>query len=210
MKQNLTLTITSLLTLVLTSFHFTHDILHDADGLAASETSIMLAIVLVMLWGTIELAGRRTGYVIMLLGHLAADGLDPLQVGDGGLKEAWVVDAPGGAVGPIDADAIAHLAAEPLIAGHTERLGLGIEERIRDGTDGLRRHPAGARSRSAVKLRVDALVLAGALADDDGGQALDHGADAWRAKPFIELAPADDAAVGAQFQHGGRRRRLCP
>ena len=72
MKQNLTLTITSLLTLVLTTFHFTHDILHDTDGLAASETSIMLAIVLVLLWGTVELAGRRTGYVIMLLGNLAA------------------------------------------------------------------------------------------------------------------------------------------
>lgn len=72
MKQNLRLTIASLLTLVLTTFHFTHDILHDADGHTAGEVSILLGILLVLLYGTVELAGRRAGYIIMLLGGLAA------------------------------------------------------------------------------------------------------------------------------------------
>ena len=72
MKQNLTLTISALLLLVLTSFHFTHDVLHDADGLTSGETSILLAIMLVMLYATVELAGRRLGYAILVLGGLAA------------------------------------------------------------------------------------------------------------------------------------------
>lgn len=72
MKQNLTLTIASLFTLVLTSFHFTHDILHDTAGLTASDTSILLAIMVVLLFATVELAGRRLGYVLLLLGGIAA------------------------------------------------------------------------------------------------------------------------------------------
>src|SRR5678815_2817592 len=72
MKQNLTLTVSSLLLLVLTSFHFTHDVLHDSDGLTNGETSILLAIMLVMLYAIVELAGRRPGYIILVLGGLAA------------------------------------------------------------------------------------------------------------------------------------------
>ena len=72
MKQNLRLTIAALLTIGLTTFHFTHDILHDVDGHTASEVSILLGILIVILYGTVELAGRRAGYIIMLLGGLAA------------------------------------------------------------------------------------------------------------------------------------------
>jgi hypothetical protein len=72
MRQNLTLTISALVTVLLTTFHFTHDVLHDADGLTAGEVSILLAILLVLLYGTVELAGRRAGYIIMLLGGFAA------------------------------------------------------------------------------------------------------------------------------------------
>lgn len=72
MKQHPTLTIVMLITIVLTSLHFTHDILHDSDGLAPGEVAIMLAILLILLIGTVMLAGRRAGFVIMLLGGLAA------------------------------------------------------------------------------------------------------------------------------------------
>lgn len=72
MKQHPTLTIVTLITIVLTSLHFTHDILHDSDGLAPGEVAIMLAILLILLIGTVMLAGRRAGFVIMLLGGLAA------------------------------------------------------------------------------------------------------------------------------------------
>ena len=71
MTQNRTLTISSLLTLVLTLFHVTHDALHQASGMSASDVTILLAIMLTMLYGTVELAGRRAGFLIMFLGGVA-------------------------------------------------------------------------------------------------------------------------------------------
>src|SRR5258706_14494674 len=71
MKQHPTLTIFSLLTIVLTTLHLTHDALHQSDGMSASDVSILLVIMLVMLYSTIELAGRRSGFIIMFLGGLA-------------------------------------------------------------------------------------------------------------------------------------------
>ena len=72
MKQNLTLTIVSLLSVVLTTLHVTDDVLHTRDGLDSSGVSIILLIILALLYGTVELAGRRLGYILMLLGGLAA------------------------------------------------------------------------------------------------------------------------------------------
>lgn len=72
MRRNITLTLASLLTLVLFSLHLTDDVLHDKAGLDVSGTIICLLIMLVLLYGTVELAGRRLGYVIMLLGGAAA------------------------------------------------------------------------------------------------------------------------------------------
>lgn len=71
-RQNITLTISSLLTLVLFSLHLTDDVLHAKAGLDLSGTVICLLIMLVLLYGTVELSGRRLGYVIMLLGGIAA------------------------------------------------------------------------------------------------------------------------------------------
>jgi hypothetical protein len=51
MRQNITLTITSLLTLVLFSLHLTDDVLHDKAGLDTQGTIICLAIMLVLLYG---------------------------------------------------------------------------------------------------------------------------------------------------------------
>jgi hypothetical protein len=72
MRQNITLTITSLLTLVLFSLHLTQDVLHDKAGLDRTGIVICLAIMLVLLYGTVQLAGRRLGYAIMLLGGIAS------------------------------------------------------------------------------------------------------------------------------------------
>jgi hypothetical protein len=72
MRQNLTLTISSLLVLVLFMLHLTDDILHDPAGLDVQGTIICLAIMLLLLYGTVELAGRRSGFVIMFLGGIAA------------------------------------------------------------------------------------------------------------------------------------------
>ena len=72
MKPNVTLTISSLLSIVLTTFHLTDDVLHANDGMAPDGVFKLLLIMLVMLYGTVELAGRRSGYIIMLLGGIAA------------------------------------------------------------------------------------------------------------------------------------------
>jgi hypothetical protein len=70
MKRNLTLTLSSLLMIVLFTLHLTDDVLHAPMDLAG--TVICLAIVLVLLYGTVELAGRRAGWVIILLGGIAS------------------------------------------------------------------------------------------------------------------------------------------
>ena len=72
MKHHLTLTIASLTAIVLSTLHVTDDALHTANGVDLIGVTILLLIVLVMLYGTVELAGRRLGYVIMLLGGIGA------------------------------------------------------------------------------------------------------------------------------------------
>src|SRR5262249_55253795 len=65
-------TISALLLVVLFIFHLTDDTLHAPDEMNTKGTVIVLAIALVMLWGTVELAGRRLGYLITLLAGLAS------------------------------------------------------------------------------------------------------------------------------------------
>jgi hypothetical protein len=72
MKRDLTLTISSLLTILLSTLHMSDDTIHANAGVDATGVTIMLGIVLVMVYGTVRLGGRRARYVIMLLGGLAA------------------------------------------------------------------------------------------------------------------------------------------
>ena len=52
MRQNVTLTISSLLMLVLFMLHLTDDTLHAKDGMDMSGTLICLLIMLALLYGT--------------------------------------------------------------------------------------------------------------------------------------------------------------
>ena len=72
MKQNLTLTISAFVTLALTSLHFADDVIHDSRGVDTMGTIILLSILIVYLYAIVELGGRRSGWVMMLLGGLAA------------------------------------------------------------------------------------------------------------------------------------------
>src|SRR5207247_10787514 len=73
MKQNVMLTIASLLSILLLTLHITDDIVR---GISKAEPSnIALAVLVVLLYGTLVLAARRSGYVIMLLVGLFAEGL---------------------------------------------------------------------------------------------------------------------------------------
>ncbi|HJQ32995.1 MAG TPA: hypothetical protein VJ866_12485 [Pyrinomonadaceae bacterium] len=70
MKQNVMLTITSLLTLLLLTFHIAGDIVYgfEPGGLNNLVGTVLISVV--WLCATLLLAGRRSGYIIILLGSL--------------------------------------------------------------------------------------------------------------------------------------------
>ena len=74
MKHNVMLTITSLLSILLLTFHLTDDIVRGFEkGGLANLTAV--PILVVWLYGTLVLAERRSGYIIMLLGALLGLGI---------------------------------------------------------------------------------------------------------------------------------------
>ena len=80
MKQSTLLTVTSLLTILFLTIHLTSDFLHDAGELSLQLVLIAALILTVLLWGTLVLAERRTGHVIMLLGSLFALGMPVIHL----------------------------------------------------------------------------------------------------------------------------------
>jgi len=69
MKQDLLLTTTSLLSILFMTFHLAGDIVLGFENGGASNL-IPVPILVVWLYGALVLAGRRSGYVIVLLGSL--------------------------------------------------------------------------------------------------------------------------------------------
>ena len=67
-----------------------------------------------------------------------------------GLYQFGMVDAPGRAMRPVDPDAVADLAAEQFVAGHAQHLGLGVEQRVFDRAQRLRRSTPPAAGRVAA------------------------------------------------------------
>ena len=71
MKPNALLTVTSLLSILLLSIHVTLDIVRGVDKWGPLSL-IGVLILVVLLYGTLLLAERRSGLVIMLIGGLFA------------------------------------------------------------------------------------------------------------------------------------------
>ena len=69
MKRDVMLTIASLLSILLVTFHVTDDIVRGMEPGRLSDL-IVVPILVVWLYGTLVLAERRSGYVIILLGSL--------------------------------------------------------------------------------------------------------------------------------------------
>ena len=128
--------------------------------------------------------------------YLATDSLHTVEIGDRRLEPVGMVDAPGRAVRPVHPDTVAHLAAEQVVAGHAERLGLDVKQRVLDRADRQRHHAAGGGPRRGKQLRVDPLMLVSVLADHARRKPLDRSRHAGRAKTFVVLAPADDTVLG--------------
>jgi hypothetical protein len=69
LKRNDMLTIATLLSVLLMTLHLADDIVRGMEPGGLSDL-IVVPILVVVLYGTLVLAGRRSGYVILLLGSL--------------------------------------------------------------------------------------------------------------------------------------------
>src|SRR4026209_34378 len=104
MKQNVTLTIASLPSILLLTLHITDDIVRGISKAESSNTA--LAVLVVLLYGTLVLAERRSGYVIMLLVGLFAAAMPVIHMrgvhygeiarSAGGFFFVWTLWALGG------------------------------------------------------------------------------------------------------------------
>lgn len=104
MKHTVTLTVASLLSILLLTLHVTDDIVRGISNAEASNTALV-ALVL-MLYGTLALADRRSGHVIMLLVGLFAAGMPVIHMrgvhypeiarSAGGFFFVWTLWALGG------------------------------------------------------------------------------------------------------------------
>jgi hypothetical protein len=104
MKHNVTLTIASLLSILLGTFHLADDI---ARGMSPGGLPNLFAVAICVVWlyGTLVLAGRRSGYVIILLVsfllmvvpviHLRGPGVGFGTVRSGGFFFIWTLLALG-------------------------------------------------------------------------------------------------------------------
>ena len=91
-RHNVLLTITSLLSILLLTLHITDDIVRGISK--AEPANIALFVLVVFLYGTLMLAERRSGYVIMLLVGLFAAGMPVLHMR--GAHYGEIARSPGG------------------------------------------------------------------------------------------------------------------
>jgi hypothetical protein len=104
MKQHATLVVTSLLSILLLTLHITDDIVRGISQAESSNTALVVLVVL--LYGTLVLAERRSGHVIMLVVGLFAAGMPVLHMrgahypdiakSAGGFFFVWALWALGG------------------------------------------------------------------------------------------------------------------
>jgi hypothetical protein len=104
MKQHATLITTSVLSILLLTLHITDDIVRGISKAESSNTA--LVVLAVLLYGTLVLAERRSGHVIMLLVGLFAAGMPVIHMrgahypdiarSPGGFFFVWTLWALGG------------------------------------------------------------------------------------------------------------------
>jgi hypothetical protein len=95
MKQNVILTITSLLSILFTTFHLTHDIVRGISPGALSNLLVVLVLV-VWLYATLMLAGGRSGYVIILVLSLLTSGVPVIHmIGKRGIVGGAIAESSG-------------------------------------------------------------------------------------------------------------------
>ena len=94
MKPGVVLTRASLLSVLFLSLHLTSDFIHNAGELTLRGVFISSLILVFLLAGTLLLAERRSGHIIMLLGSLFALGMPVLHLRTD-RNVAGAIDRPG-------------------------------------------------------------------------------------------------------------------
>ena len=92
MKQNATLVVTSLLSILLLTLHITDDIVRGISKAESSNTALL--VLAVFLYGTLVLPERRLGHVIMLLIGLFAAAMPVMHMR--GAHYGEIAKSPGG------------------------------------------------------------------------------------------------------------------
>jgi hypothetical protein len=94
MKRNLMLTIASLLSILLTSFHHADDVVR---GMAPGKFTNIIPVVFLLVWlyATLLLAERRSGYIIILVMSLLVSGLPVIHMRRGGLVGGDIANSSG-------------------------------------------------------------------------------------------------------------------
>lgn len=94
MKDNIALTITSLLSILFMTFHITDDIVRGFEpGGIKNVTGVLMFVT--WLYGTVVLSGRRSGYIIMLLGSILGSGVPVIHMIGVGLVGGRIANSGG-------------------------------------------------------------------------------------------------------------------
>ena len=96
-KHNVMLTIASLLSILFLTFHLTDDIVRGFEPGGLNNLIGGVLILVVWLYGTLVLAERRSGYIILLLGGLLSLGVAVLHMKGKGVGVAsGIANSSGG------------------------------------------------------------------------------------------------------------------
>ena len=94
MKESVMLTIASLLSILLMTFHLSDDIVRGMEpGGIKNLTGVLILVV--WLYGTLVLAERRLGYVIMLVGSLLGSFVPVVHMRGSGLVGGEIANSSG-------------------------------------------------------------------------------------------------------------------
>ena len=94
MNRNVMLTITSLLSILFMTFHLSDDIRRGFEPGGFKNISGVLMMV-IWLYGTTMLAGRRSGYIIILLGAILGSGVPVFHMMRAGLVGGRIANSSG-------------------------------------------------------------------------------------------------------------------
>ena len=94
MNRSVMLTITSLLSILLMTFHLSDDIVRGFEP-GGVKNIIGVLMMVVWLYGTTVLAGRRSGYIIILLGSILGAGVPVVHMIGKGLVGGRIANSSG-------------------------------------------------------------------------------------------------------------------